>query len=238
MTLGQQLKKLRMQRELSQPALAEAVGIEQSYLSKLENDKSLPSNDILRKLLVGLDTSLSQFIKPLGRDYISRTLVQIPDVEAWLRARRNQQAAKSRCWLLISSAMIVLATTLFYTGYSKLLFSGVEYVYRSEGVVLPGEPFDYFEHGAFAKTPRDQHDVLRLTMAERYQPHELRTHSPQGRSLIKDTSGGRRHYLLQHEHPVDVIENALMQILAVLLCSCGVMGFVLERRFHQLDNGE
>ena len=52
MTLGEQLKKLRNAKDLSQPDLANIAGIEQSYLSKLENDKSIPSNDISRKLLL------------------------------------------------------------------------------------------------------------------------------------------------------------------------------------------
>jgi transcriptional regulator with XRE-family HTH domain len=38
MTLGEQLKKLRNEKALSQPDLADLTGIEQSYLSKLEND--------------------------------------------------------------------------------------------------------------------------------------------------------------------------------------------------------
>ncbi|MBM7071474.1 helix-turn-helix transcriptional regulator [Shewanella sp. 202IG2-18] len=44
MTFGQIIKSFRTEKGLSQPEFAEQVGIEQSYLSKLENDKSLPSN--------------------------------------------------------------------------------------------------------------------------------------------------------------------------------------------------
>jgi transcriptional regulator with XRE-family HTH domain len=43
MTLG---KKLCARHNLSQPELAEKIGSEQSYLSKLENDKYVPSNEI------------------------------------------------------------------------------------------------------------------------------------------------------------------------------------------------
>ena len=58
MTLGEQLKKLRNAKALSQPDLANLAGIEQSYLSKLENDKSMPSNEIFRKLLAAFNLSL------------------------------------------------------------------------------------------------------------------------------------------------------------------------------------
>jgi transcriptional regulator with XRE-family HTH domain len=44
MTLGEQLKKLRNEKALSQPDLGNIAGIEQSNLSELENDKSMPSN--------------------------------------------------------------------------------------------------------------------------------------------------------------------------------------------------
>jgi len=43
MNFGERIKQLRTERNMTQPQLAEAIGIEQSYLSKLENDKSVPS---------------------------------------------------------------------------------------------------------------------------------------------------------------------------------------------------
>ncbi|NQY36087.1 MAG: helix-turn-helix transcriptional regulator [Alteromonadaceae bacterium] len=51
MIFGEQFKKYRSDLGLSQPQLSELTGIEQSYLSKLENDKSVPSNEIFRNLL-------------------------------------------------------------------------------------------------------------------------------------------------------------------------------------------
>ena len=55
MTLGEYIKDARAQMQLSQPQLAEQIGIKQSYLSKLENDKSLPSNEVFRRLLNALN---------------------------------------------------------------------------------------------------------------------------------------------------------------------------------------
>ena len=39
MKLGEKIKKLRNDAELTQPELADKAQIEQSYLSKLENEK-------------------------------------------------------------------------------------------------------------------------------------------------------------------------------------------------------
>ena len=51
MQFGEKLRSLRKNKDLTQPELAEVIGIEQSYLSKLENGKSLPSNDVLNRIL-------------------------------------------------------------------------------------------------------------------------------------------------------------------------------------------
>ena len=80
-TLGEQFKKLRTEKGLSQPELAELAGIEQSYLSKLENDKSLPSSEVLRKLLSALNLTLAELLTPLDKNYIKTNLLAINDIE-------------------------------------------------------------------------------------------------------------------------------------------------------------
>lgn len=55
MSFHENLRTLRLARGLTQPALAEKAGIEQSYLSKLENGRSRPSEDVLTRLAQALD---------------------------------------------------------------------------------------------------------------------------------------------------------------------------------------
>jgi transcriptional regulator with XRE-family HTH domain len=55
MSFNENLRTLRLARGLTQPALAEKAGIEQSYLSKLENGRSKPSEDVLSRLAQALD---------------------------------------------------------------------------------------------------------------------------------------------------------------------------------------
>lgn len=55
MSFNENLRTLRLARGLTQPALAEKAGIEQSYLSKLENGRSKPSEDVLARLAQALD---------------------------------------------------------------------------------------------------------------------------------------------------------------------------------------
>ncbi|MGB9107189.1 MAG: helix-turn-helix domain-containing protein [Telluria sp.] len=54
MNFGERLKQLRTEKGLTQPQFAQVAGIEQSYLSKLENDKSVPSAEMFTTMLAGL----------------------------------------------------------------------------------------------------------------------------------------------------------------------------------------
>jgi len=57
MAFHDNLRTLRLARGLTQPALAEKADIEQSYLSKLENGRSRPSDEVLTRLAQALETS-------------------------------------------------------------------------------------------------------------------------------------------------------------------------------------
>lgn len=90
MTLGQRLKELRAQKNHTLRELAKLVGIDFTYLSKIENDKTdgPPSEDLLRRLatelggdgdeLVGLSGDL-----PLD---LREAVAEIPDAVAFLRS--------------------------------------------------------------------------------------------------------------------------------------------------------
>lgn len=57
MSFQENLRTLRLTRGFTQPALAEKADIEQSYLSKLENGRSKPSEDVLGRLASALETT-------------------------------------------------------------------------------------------------------------------------------------------------------------------------------------
>ncbi len=114
MTFGEKIKQLRQQKSLSQPELANLAGIEQSYLSKIENDKSLPSNDILRKLLAAFELTLAELIDEQLVKTDGTRLKQIPDIESYLASLQINKFIARRRYLTISSALIVLAVTLFF----------------------------------------------------------------------------------------------------------------------------
>lgn len=58
--LGSRIKELRKIRKLTQDKLAEAVGIEQKHLSRIEVGKSYPSLDTLEKIAVALNMEIME----------------------------------------------------------------------------------------------------------------------------------------------------------------------------------
>lgn len=234
MTLGEKLKQLRNDKQLSQPELAEKIGIEQSYLSKLENDKSIPSNDIFRRLLKALDINVLNFISQFDAHYVRTVLCQITDVESHYHEEQSKKQSVSRKLLIVSSVLIVIATTLFYTGITSILFPETIYSYESKGIIFDGEPVDLYEGGLHRSTPdssefRKKKDELE----RRYNPHRLNTSENRGNAFTIAVVGGRRTYEIKADIDVERIGNAILQILGILLFSGGVMGFVYEFRMSK-----
>ncbi len=71
MKFGQKLKQLRQAQGMTQPQLAEKIGIEQSYLSKLENDKSLPSAEMFQAIYSALEVSPQTMLEGLSASVIN-----------------------------------------------------------------------------------------------------------------------------------------------------------------------
>lgn len=238
MSFGEKIKELRQEKGLSQPALAEKVGIEQSYLSKLENDKSIPSNDIFRQILIALGVELTQFLAMFNQEQLNGSLKQIPDIEHYINQKAQVLFEKRRRFLIVSSALIVLAVTLFYTGFSKELFSERFFRYHSDGVVLAGEPNTIFNNwpefiAEQGKERVEAHRAKKLEMAKREDGHYLYLPENVGRQFVKEVKGGSRFYKLSGETYRNRPVNAILQVLGVLLFSAGMMGFVLERRLFK-----
>lgn len=68
MSVGENLRRWRHQRELTQPVLAERAGIEQSYLSKIENGRARPSDAVLERLATALNVDIALLLEPEDGD--------------------------------------------------------------------------------------------------------------------------------------------------------------------------
>ena len=144
MSIRTQLKHYRSELKLSQPEFAEQVGIEQSYLSKLENDKSVPSNDTFRSILTALNLTICDFMEPLKYSVDKARLINVPDIEAWYKQQSNKQFIKQRSLVYIAILLSALGCAMFYLGHQEKLFNTKFYEYKSYGVVKDNEPDGIF----------------------------------------------------------------------------------------------
>ncbi|WP_127346123.1 helix-turn-helix domain-containing protein [Pseudidiomarina mangrovi] len=238
MTLGDYLKQVRSARNQSQADLAEIMGIEQSYLSKLESDRSQPSSEILQAWLSALELTLDQLIDQFDPSYVQGRLRQIASVDAYLRERTQHQQQKRTGWLLGCALCIALSVPLFYLGYTKLLFNETSYQYISPGILMPDENPNYFENWREIAGNNDIMRKLSPEMAQRSNPHTLLLPEHRGKQFTvpasdaKDQSLQRTYYVsgtVQQPRPI----NAWLQALGLFLLVGGIIGLVLERRLFR-----
>ena len=237
MTLGDIIKNLRIEKGLSQPEFSELAQIEQSYLSKLENNKSTPSADMFDRLLNAFNLTIKEFVSLFDKDDLY-PLQTIPQVKQQLAKQTTKQFNKQRRHLYISCGLIVMAVTLFYTGFSKQLFNETVYQYTSSGLVESNEPNDIFHSwssliSATGPEHRTKLRAKKTEMTQRKNLKHLMLSEFSGDTFVKQEGDKRRFYRFTTNLNKPKLINTWLQIIAVLLFSCGVMGFIIERRLYK-----
>ncbi len=248
MNIGEKIKQLRTDKNLTQPQLAEAIGIEQSYLSKLENDKSVPSADIFQAILKALTVDVGSFLKGIDDNIIHRQLRQIPEVANYLNAGVAYKIHNIKKWLYLSAIACVLGLTLIVAGYKALLFNSSQYEYASAGILLAGEPVDFIEHwqryeaqdrcqfmmdDECANKREDRANQVK-SMATRYRVDTILTNEYKGEYIYKNVEGGSRAYKFKNLNTVSRAENSYLILLGTLLTFGGIFGFFIEFRLRKI----
>lgn len=144
MNFGEKLKQLRQLKSLSQPELAAAIGIEQSYLSKLENDKSVPSPEMLQRILVALDVTLDEMLTGISDEEIRNQLKAIPQVVAHTQQREAIASRNRNIWIATSAVLLSLGFSFLVAGSGALLFPEIAYNYQSDELVPKGDNGEVF----------------------------------------------------------------------------------------------
>lgn len=144
MQFGEKIKQLRTKANLTQPELATKADIEQSYLSKLENEKGSPSFEVIGKIAKVFQLEAIELIESLDQQYIQDRLSHLPEIAVHSAFIKNQREAKVKRWYLKGVLMILLGVVLFFIGTRGMLFSKVVYEYYSAGVIQAGEPLEQF----------------------------------------------------------------------------------------------
>ncbi len=233
MTLGELIKLTRKQKDMTQPELAAAAQIEQSYLSKLENDKCTPSYDVIQKVAKALGQDPMAMINQLSREYASQKLAHIPEVVAECAALKAQQTRILKKRFIYAAAVVVLGMGLFFVGQLSLLFPETAYTYRSDGVIKTGETpmqFDDLMIHEIGETKEGMQARLKSN-ADRFDRKFLSFHTKQPSDFFQDVEGGRRYYKYQGRYHSPDIRNSLVAILGMMVMVSGGFGFWYVFRF-------
>ena len=61
--LGQNLKKIRTEKKMSQGDIARTLGVDRGYISNIENGKKNPTLETLKKIADALKVSIEDLVK-------------------------------------------------------------------------------------------------------------------------------------------------------------------------------
>jgi len=243
MNFGERLKQLRTEKGLTQPQFAQLAGIEQSYLSKLENDKSVPSAEMFATILAGLEMDEASFLKEVDKEVLSTTLNHIPAVARFTTAASATQLKDSKKWLVGSGAAWLLGFALMLAANDGIFFSNKIYKYNSLGVILDGEPENIFEKhdqiltlkmAAGLLTQPETSKQMAAFRSDRERPMTVEWPESRGTVYIEPAQNGRRRFDLIDTRYVQAPANRNLQYIGAIVLACGFVGLFLEWRLRRL----
>jgi transcriptional regulator with XRE-family HTH domain len=235
---GEKVRQLRAERNLTQPQLAQAIGIEQSYLSKLENDKSVPSADIFQSILKAFAIDVATFLEGMDEKQVYRDLRQIPEVANHLNTQATTKIHSIKAWLYVSGVALALGLTLVVAGYRGLIYTSTQYNYESPGVLLPGEPSNFFQTFPFSVVPSGLSKKQAFERAQEVSKRQVsdyqRLDEYRGSSYTVDVPGGQRTYFFHHPSTYERPENRWLMLAGTLFTVGGLVGFIIEARLRRV----
>lgn len=237
MTLGTVIKQTRQDKQLSQPQLSEMVGIEQSYLSKLENDKSLPSDEILTSILAALDLTMNHLLEFIESPSERRRIQQIPVVAQHLAMYQKKSLHQHRLYLSVCAIVCALAVAMFYAGYNASIFSETRYQYLSHGPLLEGETPDVYTKSPVRMVKMSDPDYdnkveeLRTSIENRRFRTYLYLDEFIGDLFVRDADDGKRAYHYRDKVVQERAINGWLQAIGVFLFVLSVIGLILKHSF-------
>ena len=134
MTFGQQLQSLRKEKGYSQEQLAQQLYVTRQSVSLWENDRSLPSLDLLLKLSQIFDTSVD---KLLGKE----DEPEAPLTECFILTEKKDVRRASRFWycstitLLLASAFALIFLSVLSLNIHPAVYQNLRYVVSAEYLI-------------------------------------------------------------------------------------------------------
>ncbi len=144
MRFGDYIRDIRRSLKWTQPEAAKEIGIEQSYLSKLESGKSYPSEDVFSSLMMAYKIDLTDLKNKLFSAELDR-LREISEVRAIILSKEKDHRKKIQNWLMGGICALTLGGACLGASLLAEDRDVSQYQYRSEGVTRDSESINAFE---------------------------------------------------------------------------------------------
>lgn len=243
MNFGERLKQIRTDKGLTQPQFAQLAGIEQSYLSKLENDKSAPSAEMFSTILAALEMDAASFLQDVDKGVLDTTLRHIPAVSQFIAGAVAAQVHHTKRWLLGSAAAWILGFAMMLAANDGIFFSNKLYTYSSPGVIRTGEAENIFttwrailaqQLAARIITTEEMSRQSAEFLAKREQPLTVEWPDRRGTVYYEPVDNGRRRFELTAVRHIEAPGNRILQYLGAIVLVCGFVGLFIEWRLRRL----
>lgn len=240
MNFGAKLKQIRTDKNLTQPQFAELIGIEQSYLSKLENDKSQPSAEMFGNIIKALGMAPEVFLADLDQ-HTQASLRHIPEVSQFREGVKTRRVHHARRYIFGAAAAAALGFAMMLAANDGIFFPNNQYKYVSKGVIAPGEGENIFDQYSQIQGNRmgakliTMEEMMRLTAEfESTRKRRLTVESWRDRGSVyfEEVPGGRRMFELADKRYVRSEQNQILQYLGALLAFCAPLLLIVEWRLR------
>jgi len=243
MNFGERLKQLRTDKSLTQPQFAQLAGIEQSYLSKLENDKSVPSAEMFSTILAALEMDAATFLQDVDQGVLTTTLRHIPAVSQFTAGEVTAQFNHTKRWLFGSAAAWILGFALALAAHEGIFISNKLYKYSSPGVIRPGEAENIFTGWREILAQQMVAKIITIEemakqsaefLTQRNRPTTVEWPNSRGTVYYETVENGRRRFELIDTREIQARGNRIMQYIGAIVFACGFVGLFIEWRLRRL----
>jgi len=231
MKFGNYLRQKREYTGWTQPEAAARADIEQSYLSKLETGKSYPSEEVFAKLVTLYDIDIVAMSNEIASSELEK-LREISDVRSAVLTRQKNETRFMRGWLVAGFVMTMIGGAALGLAHAIPSEKHHTFLYRSEGVILPGESPMIFAFLA-VRSGTAEHDGVPQTLAGRVDYDYKSLGTNQGPSFMEKVENGHRMYQL-YDTETHFKDSALRWLLGpgVMFLFGGLACFYIARRWR------
>lgn len=144
MRFGDYIRNVRQEHRWTQPEAAKQIGIEQSYLSKIESGKSYPSEEIFSSLVSAYKLDLDMLTDQLFPAELD-CLREISQVRTSILSRERSAKKTTHRWLVLGVGLLMLGGASLGTTWLGEDRVVTKYQYKSESVTLEDVGVNAFE---------------------------------------------------------------------------------------------